>query len=124
MAYLSIGQLEKLLSLPASTLRFWEKEVPFLTPMRTRSGRRTYTLSEVALIARLKHLALERKFGLRRAQRFLEFELLYEDQNYRADIKRLRDSVLMLMVESEQWRQTHRDFEKEFCDGAENKSSS
>lgn len=122
MPYLSIGQLEKLLSIPASTLRFWEKTVPFLTPVRTKSGRRTYSVSEVALIARLKHLALDRGFGLHRAQRLLEFELLYEDQDYRADIKALRDRVLLLMLESEQWQQAYRDFEKELCDGTEDKA--
>jgi len=126
MSYLSIGQLEKLLSVPASTLRFWEKSVPFLTPMRTKSGRRTYSISEVALIGRLKHLALDRRFGLHRAQRLLEFELLYEDQDYRARIKELRDGILLLMLENEQWRQAYRDFmvevkksEKELFDGAE-----
>ncbi len=107
MAYLSIGQLEKLLSVPASTLRFWEKTVPFLTPSRSRSGRRTYSLSEAALIARLKHLALDRKLGLHRAQRILEFELLYEDQDFRARAKALRDEMLLLMVESERWRQEY-----------------
>ncbi len=122
MPYLSIGQLERLLSVPASTLRFWEKTVPFLTPVRTKSGRRTYSVSEVALIARLKHLALDRGFGLRRAQRLLEFELLYEDQDYRADIKALRDGLFLLMLESEQWRQTCRSFEKELCNGAEDKT--
>jgi DNA-binding transcriptional MerR regulator len=118
MPYLSIGQLEKLLLVPASTLRFWEKSVPFLTPMRTKSGRRTYSLSEVALIARLKHLALDRKLGLHRAQRLLEFELLYEDQDYRADIKALRDGILFLMQENEHWQQAYRDFKKELFDGA------
>jgi len=107
VAYLSIGQLEKLLSVPASTLRFWEKTVPFLTPSRSRSGRRTYSLSEAALIARLKHLALDRKLGLHRAQRILEFELLYEDQDFRARAKALRDEMLLLMVESERWRQEY-----------------
>ncbi|MEN6296918.1 MAG: MerR family transcriptional regulator [Rectinema sp.] len=129
MPYVSIGQLEKLLSVPASTLRFWEKSVPFLTPLRTKSGRRTYSLSEVALIARLKHLALDRKFGLRRAQRLLEFEMLYEDQDYRANIKALRDGILLLMMESGQWQQAYRDFTvnakksgKELFDGAEDQA--
>lgn len=126
MPYLSIGQMEKLLSVPASTLRFWEKTVPFLTPSRSRSGRRTYSIGEAALIARLKHLALDRRLGLHRAQRMLEFELLYEDQDFRASAKALRDEMLLLMVKSEGWRQEHRLFAtdmilsgKELFDGSE-----
>ncbi len=113
MPYLSIGQMEKLLSIPASTLRFWDTSVPFLTPARSRSGRRTYSLSEAALIARLKHLALERKLGLHRAQRMLEFELLYEDQDFRARAKALRDEMLLLMLRSESWCQEHIRFSSE-----------
>jgi DNA-binding transcriptional MerR regulator len=122
MPYLSIGQLERVLSVPASTLRFWEKTVPFLTPMRTKSGRRTYSISEVGLIARLKHLALDRGFGLQRAQRLLEFELLYEDQDYRAGVRALRDRIISLMLESEEWREAYRNFAKELCDGADDKT--
>ncbi len=126
MPYLSIGQLEKLLSVPASTLRFWEKTVPFLTPSRSRSGRRTYSLGEAALIARLKHLALDRKLGLNRARRMLEFELLYGDQDFRARAKALRDEMLLLMMESERWRHVHHQLvagakipKEEPCDGSE-----
>ena len=122
MPYLSIGQLERLLSVPASTLRFWEKSVSFLMPMRTKSGRRTYSVSELGLISRLKHLALDKRYGLRRAQRLLEFELLYEDQDYRAELRALRDGILLLMLESEQWQEAYRNFAKELCDGAEDKT--
>lgn len=126
MPYLSIGQLERLISVPASTLRFWEKTVPFLTPVRSKSGRRTYSLSEAALIARLKHLAFDRKFGLRQAQQLLEFELLYGDQEMRAQINGLRNEILRLLLDCEIWREkldeirTASRFGKELFDGSEN----
>jgi len=107
MADLSIGQLERLLSIPATTLRFWEKTVPFLAPPRSRSGRRVYSLTEAALIARLKHLALDKKLGLHRAQQLLEFELLYEDQEARACATALRTEVMLLLLRSDFWHQAH-----------------
>jgi DNA-binding transcriptional MerR regulator len=128
MPYLSIGQLERLISVPASTLRFWEKTVPFLTPMRSKSGRRTYSLSEAALIARLKHLALDRKFGLRQAQQLLEFELLYGDQDMRAQINALRDEILLLILDCEKWQEEFEEIRaaissgKEFFNGPENQA--
>ncbi len=104
MIYLSIGQLEKMLSVPASTLRFWEQEVPFLMPSRTKSGRRCYSLSEVVLIARLKHLALDRGLGLSYTQRILEYELLYQDQELRANIKQLREELFRLLLACDRWK--------------------
>ncbi|HNV19258.1 MAG TPA: MerR family transcriptional regulator [Rectinema sp.] len=104
MIYLSIGQLERMLSIPASTLRFWEQEVPLLMPSRTKSGRRNYSLSEVVLIARLKHLALDKKLGLGRAQRILEYELLYQDQELRANIKQLREELFRLLLDCDRWK--------------------
>lgn len=128
MPYLSIGQLERLILVPASTLRFWEKTVPFLTPMQSKSGRRTYSLSEAALIARLKHLALDRKFGLHQAQQLLEFELLYGDQDMRAQINALRDEILLLVLDCEKWREGFEEIRaavssgKEFFNGSENQA--
>jgi len=104
MASLSIGQLEKFLSVPASTIRFWEKEVPYLLPERSRSGRRIYSLSEAAIIARLKHLALDRRLGLKRAASILEWELLYANQERRAVMWEVRNELFQCLFDSEQWR--------------------
>jgi hypothetical protein len=62
-------------------------------------------------------MALDRRFGLQRSRRLLEFELLYEDQDYRAEVRALRDKIFFLMLESEQWQEVYRNFTKELCDG-------
>jgi len=94
MASLSIGQLERIFALPASTLRFWDRTVPFLTPARTQSGRRSYSLSEAVLISRLKHLALDKGLGLSQAKKLLEFELLDQNQEIQAEARGLREMIV------------------------------
>ncbi len=117
MASLSIGQLEKLLALPASTMRFWEKEVPYLLPERSRSGRRIYSLSEAAIIARFKHLALDRKLGLKRATQILEWELLYGDQERHAVFRQIRNELFQCFVDSERWKESHASYLSELRKG-------
>jgi DNA-binding transcriptional MerR regulator len=92
----STGEVELLLGLPASTLRFWEKEVAFLAPRKDVFGRRLYSSLDLCILSRLKHLALDRKLGLKAAKDLMEQELLAGDQDMKADINSLRISLLSL----------------------------
>ncbi len=71
MASWSIGDVEAFLGLSASTLRHWEKAAPMLCPRKDRFGRRVYSDSDVRLLLRLRHLALERGLGIGAAGRLL-----------------------------------------------------
>ncbi|MCX7028163.1 MAG: MerR family transcriptional regulator [Spirochaetes bacterium] len=93
----STGDVELLLDLPASTLRFWEKEVALLAPRKDVFGRRLYTYLDICIISRLKHLALDRKFGLKAAKTELERELFVGDQDMKADINALRITLFSLV---------------------------
>ncbi|MEJ5184532.1 MAG: MerR family DNA-binding transcriptional regulator [Rectinemataceae bacterium] len=113
MAHLGIGQVERLLGIPATTLRFWEKTVPYLAPVRTPSGRRAYSIAEAALLSRLKHLALDRRLGLTEAASRLELELLYADPELRARLAGLRFECLLLAADLEQSRERIQQFAAE-----------
>ena len=75
MSGYTTGEVEELLDLPASTLRFWEKEVPFLAPRKDVFGRRIYSPLDLCILSRLKFLALKRGLGLKKACAMLEKEL-------------------------------------------------
>jgi DNA-binding transcriptional MerR regulator len=92
----STGEVELLLGLPASTLRFWEKEVAILAPRKDVFGRRIYSSLDLCVLYRLKHLALDRKLGLKAAKDLMERELLAGDQDMKADINALRIALLSL----------------------------
>lgn len=51
MPKLTIQQASEWLSIPKSTLRFWEKEFPLLiSPERTRGGQRRYTVKDLIVL--------------------------------------------------------------------------
>ena len=69
----SIGEVCRLLGIKPHVLRYWEHEIPFLSPKKNRTGRRVYSQRDVQTLLRLKHLLYERKYTLRGArERFWE----------------------------------------------------
>lgn len=99
MTSYSTGEVEAMLDLPASTLRFWEKEVPFLAPRKDVFGRRVYTPLDLCVLSRLKYLAFDRRLGLKAACRFMETELMLGDHSLKADIIELKTTLFTLSSE-------------------------
>ena len=64
MASYSIGEVERFLGLPASTLRHWEKAFPLLSPRKDSFGRRVYSESDLRVLLRLRYLAFDRGLGI------------------------------------------------------------
>jgi len=57
---LTIDQVSRLTGVKKVTLRYWEKPFgPFLSPSRTGSQRREYTLSDLDIIDTIKKLITE-----------------------------------------------------------------
>ncbi len=100
MTTFTTGQVEALLGLPASTLRFWEKEVPFLAPRKDVFGRRVYSVSDLCILSRLKYLAFRKGLGLKYACKALEMELCSADPSLRAQIMELKSNLYALAAES------------------------
>ena len=54
--FYSITEVSRMLDIPPSTLRYWEKELPTVNPRKSRGGTRKYTaedMHELRLIYRL-----------------------------------------------------------------------
>jgi DNA-binding transcriptional MerR regulator len=102
VASYSTKRVERLLSLPASTLRHWEREVSLLQPRKGAFGRREYSDADLRLLIRLKHLALERGLGLSAARERLEAELSGPFPEERARIEEVRGELLALLAKAEE----------------------
>jgi DNA-binding transcriptional MerR regulator len=100
MTTFTTGQVEALLGIPASTLRFWEKEVPFLAPRKDVFGRRVYSATDLCVLSRLRFLAFKKGLGLKNACKALEDELLSADPSLRAEVMELKTSLFALAAES------------------------
>jgi len=100
MAWYSTGQVERLLGLPASTLRHWEREVSLVSPRRDPYGRRSYSDADLRILFRLRHLAQRRGLGLSAAAGRLETEASGPRPEARARIAELRGELVALYLAS------------------------
>jgi DNA-binding transcriptional MerR regulator len=72
--YYKIGEACKVLDIQPYVLRYWEKEFPFLSPDKNRSGQRVYSQQELDTIRRIKELLYEEGYTIAGAKKKLEAE--------------------------------------------------
>ncbi len=96
--YFKIGEVSKLVKLPAYVLRFWESEFSKIKPKRTSSGRRLYTRKDIELILRIKDLLYEKKYTIQGARQHLSRRAGKDKtstsallNDLRAELKSIRD---------------------------------
>ena len=63
-----IGDVADILSIPASTLRFWEKEFTIIKPVRNAKNTRLYTPKDIETIKMIHYLVKEKGLKLDAAQ--------------------------------------------------------
>lgn len=62
--FYKIGEISKLLGLPASTLRYWETEFNQLRPTKSSGRQRFYTQKHIDLLQKLKTLLYDEKLTI------------------------------------------------------------
>jgi len=68
----AIGDVSKICSVPAHTIRFWEREFDgFLSPQRTTGKQRRYTDSDIRQILKIKKLLWTDRFSIQGAKRMM-----------------------------------------------------
>ena len=94
MASYSIGSLEQLLRVKAHVIRYWEKEISLIQPVKDAYGRRMYHDRDLQILLRLKYLLYDRRFTIEGARSQLYRELTGENQDLRGRISALRSELL------------------------------
>lgn len=69
-AYYKVGEVSEILGVPATTLRYWEKEFDGLSPARVGNQRR-YTKADIEIIRRIKELLYDRRLTTEAAKRVM-----------------------------------------------------
>ena len=54
--YYTVTEVSEMLTVPASTLRYWEEVFPMFNPNRLPSGRRRFTEDDVRMAGKIKEL--------------------------------------------------------------------
>ncbi len=75
--YYKISEVADILNVPASTLRFWEKEFTIIKPKRNAKNTRFYTPQDIETIRKVYYLVKEKGLKLDAAQA----EILHNRQN-------------------------------------------
>lgn len=88
--YYKIGDVSKMLGVPASTLRFWEKEFKQLKPMKNKKGDRIYHLKDIDILKEIQYLTHEKGIKLAKASKKVKTGTMAESPNTEL-LKRLRD---------------------------------
>ena len=96
MASYSPGDVEQLLNIKVHVIRYWEKEIPLIQPVKDRYGRRVYSDRDMQILYRLKYLLYDRRFTIEGARSQLYQELAGENQDLRAQISALRSDLMSL----------------------------
>jgi DNA-binding transcriptional MerR regulator len=70
--YFRIGEVSRLVGVPAYVLRYWETEFPRLAPKKTGTGHRLYRRKEVVLLLEIKQLLYDQRYTIEGARQHLE----------------------------------------------------
>ena len=72
--YFRIGEVSRLLDLPAYVLRFWETEFPALKPGKGGTGQRLYRRRDVETLAKIRRLLYDEGYTIPGARQALKAE--------------------------------------------------
>lgn len=81
--YYPIGEVSRLTGVKQYVLRYWEKEFPFLQPVKNRVGHRMYTEHDVFIVQTIRELLHDRGYSIQGAKRVLWRMLLGKYKNDR-----------------------------------------
>ena len=70
--FFRIGEVSKLLGVPAYVLRFWESEFSLLSPKKSDTGHRQFRRKDVELLFRIKDLLYNKRFTIEGARQTLQ----------------------------------------------------
>jgi UDP-N-acetylglucosamine/UDP-N-acetylgalactosamine diphosphorylase len=90
----SIGEVATFLGVKPHVIRYWESELPLLSPRKGLSGRREYSGNEIRLLMRFRHLLYERKFTIEGAKRRIWEELGAGDPDVSARFAQIRADLI------------------------------
>jgi DNA-binding transcriptional MerR regulator len=95
----SAADAGRILRVKAHVIRYWEKMIPLIQPVKDKQGKRFYSGRDIELLFRLKHLLYDRRFTIEGAKEELYREVSDEQQDLRAQIAVLRSQLMDLYLQ-------------------------
>ena len=92
--YFKIGEVSKIVGVPAYVLRFWEGEFPLLRPKRTETGQRLYRKKDIEHLMAIKYLLHEKKFTIEGAKRHLRSRSPQNRRDFAQVVSEIHDELI------------------------------
>ena len=80
--FYTIGDVSEKTGVKSYILRYWEKEFPFLQPVKNKAGHRLYTERDVFIVYKIKNLLYKKGYSIPGAKKVL-WEILLGKKNNR-----------------------------------------
>ena len=95
----TIGEVSRMVEVPIYVLRFWEKKIKLISPIKKKNGTRYYDKSQIILIETLKNLLYKKKYSIEGANRQLSKEILSinEREQIINDLKKIISEIEKLI---------------------------
>jgi UDP-N-acetylglucosamine/UDP-N-acetylgalactosamine diphosphorylase len=119
----SIGEVARLLGVKPHVLRYWEGELPLLSPPKGLSGRREYSGAEIRLLLRFRHLLYDKKFTVEGAKRRIWEELGANDPDIAARFAEVRTDLIDVLMTVRRGRGIDVPLEGEVMEETESKAA-
>lgn len=99
--YYSMGETCEIFNLPASTLRFWEKEFDVLKPRKNKKGDRFFSKNDISLIRTIHYLTKVKGYTLQGARNAIKGNLIKEADNAAiiASLTEIKEMLLKIKKE-------------------------
>ncbi len=99
--YYSMGETCEIFNLPASTLRFWEKEFDVLKPRKNKKGDRFFSKNDISLIRTIHYLTKVKGYTLQGARDAIKGNLIKEADNASiiASLTEIKEMLLSIKKE-------------------------
>ncbi|MCM8761799.1 MAG: MerR family transcriptional regulator [Candidatus Omnitrophica bacterium] len=91
-----IGEVSKIVELPAHIIRFWEKQLSFIKPLRDQKGHRIYTEKDIAKINKIKFLVYNEGYKIKGVKRKLRERTVKEETK---EMKKFLQDILQEIQE-------------------------
>ena len=99
MKSFSAADVARLLRVKTHVIRYWEKSIPLIQPVKDNQGKCFYSERDLHLLLRLKHLLYERRFTIEGAKEELYREASGEQQDLQAKIASLRSHLIDIYLQ-------------------------
>ena len=100
--YLKIGEAAKIIGVPASTLRFWEKHFPQIKPLKNKKGDRFYNAKDMEVLKEIYYLSHSKGVRLSQVSKKVkrhdtgitaQAELISQLRNFKEKLLKLKEQL-------------------------------